>query len=74
MTFRSTASLSISISCSQIRIAVQPMARSERTVLLSRSLFPSILAVQNSRLVAGMERQRRQPCQKQPSKKTAMRR
>jgi len=73
MTFRSTASQSVSSSCSQIRIAVQPMARRARTALASRFLFPSIFAVQNSRLVLGMERQRRQPCQKQPSKKIARR-
>lgn len=71
MTFWSTAALSVLSSCSQIRIAVQPIARSTRTVLTSRALFPSIFAVQNFRLVAGIERQRRQPCQKQPSKKMA---
>ena len=71
MTLRSTASLSVSSSCSQILIVVHPIARSTRTTFLSRSLFPFIFAIQNAWLVTGMERQRRHPCQKQPSTKMA---
>lgn len=73
ITSRSTPSLLALSSCSQIRTTVQPIRRSARFVLLSRSLFPSIFAVQNSRLDVGMERHRRHPCQKQPSKKMARR-
>jgi hypothetical protein len=60
-------------SCSQTATTFQPMARSIRRTFLSRFLFLRILFNQNIRFVEGMERQRLQPCQKQPSKKIATR-
>jgi hypothetical protein len=73
MILRSTWSRWVFSSCSQILINCQPKALSSRPTFLSRLLFFSIFAVQNSRFVAGIERHRRQPCQKQPSKKIATR-
>ena len=71
--FLRTPSASIFSSCSQILITFQPIPRSVRPTLRSRFRFPSILAIQKARLVVGMERHRRHPCQKQPSKKIARR-
>jgi hypothetical protein len=58
-------------SCSQILITFQPAARNLELTRLSRFLLRRSLAIQNLRLATGIDRQRRQPCQKHPSRKTA---
>jgi hypothetical protein len=59
--------------CSQIRTTRQPLRRRARVTSRSRSLFRESLASQNFRRVAGMVPCLGQPCQKQPSTKTATR-
>ena len=60
-------------SCSQIRITRQPSFRKVRVTSRSRIRFPKSFFVQKSRLLAGVLECFRQPCQKQPSTKTASR-
>lgn len=56
-------------SCSHIRITVQPAVRSR--VSESRAMLPSIFVLQNSEFRLAGRWCSRQPCQKQPSTKTA---
>ena len=58
-------------SCSQIRSTRHPRERSVSVTRLSRALFASNLLFQNRRLLAGRLECFGQPCQKQPSTKTA---
>ena len=60
-------------SCSQIRITLQPRKRSSLVCARSRWMLRPILASQYGRFTTGMEPQRGQPCQKQPSTNTANR-
>lgn len=60
-------------SCSQKRRTVRPVARSALVVLRSRRRLRTIFAFQKAALVLGRWPQRGQPCQKQPSTKTASR-
>jgi len=57
--------------CSQTRRTLIPEDLKARVVRLSRCLFLSILALQNRGRVFGMWPHFLQPCQKQPSTKTA---
>lgn len=58
--------------CSQIRMTLQPFARSIRLTFLSRRTFASILFFQNSALLTGGRLlQCLQPCQKHPSTNNA---
>ena len=58
-------------SCSQTRITSQPRSRSRSLVSESRSIFARIFARQNCSLAFGHVPCSGQPCQKQPSTKTA---
>lgn len=58
--------------CSQMRITLQPRARSARSAFRSRRLLPWIFRVQNSARVTGSWKCFGQPCQKQPSAKIAI--
>ena len=60
-------------SCSQIRMTCTPIFPSNLPVRLSRCLFRSSFALQNCERVFGVWPHRGQPCQKQPSTKTATR-
>jgi len=60
-------------SCSQIRTILQPLLRKVLSTILSRFLFLRNLSVQNVLLVFGLDPCFGQPCQKQPSTKTATR-
>ncbi len=59
--------------CSHMRRTRQPRRRSSRFTSLSRLRFASILFCQNSLLLTGTLACFGQPCQKQPSTKTATR-
>ena len=58
-------------SCSQTRITSQPRSRSRSLVSASRSMLARIFARQNCSLAFGHVPCSGQPCQKQPSTKTA---
>ena len=58
-------------SCCQMRKTVQPSRRSVRFTIRSRALLRANFFRQNARLVAGLVACSGQPCQKQPSTKTA---
>ena len=58
-------------SCSQILNTFAPLCDSVRLTPLSRAVFRAILASQYARFCFGIRRQSLQPCQKQPSTKTA---
>ena len=58
-------------SCSQIRATLKLLFANSITLLRSRLTLRRILAAQNGELFFGMWPQRGQPCQKQPSTKTA---
>ena len=58
-------------SCSQTRITSQPRCRSRSLVFESRSMLARIFARQNCSLAFGHVPCSGQPCQKQPSTKTA---
>ncbi len=58
-------------SCSQTRITSQPRSRSRPLVSASRSMLARIFARQNCSLAFGHVPCSGQPCQKQPSTKTA---
>lgn len=58
-------------SCCQIRRTRRPRARRVRFTSRSRILFPASFLFQNSPFVVGCEACFGQPCQKQPSTKTA---
>lgn len=60
-------------SCSQILITLTPRLLSVRFICFALLMFPWIFATQYSRFCLGIRRHRRQPCQKQPSTKTARR-
>ena len=60
-------------SCCQIRTTRQPLLRRMRFTRWSRALFAESFFVQNGRLLAGVVQCFGQPCQKQPSTKTARR-
>jgi hypothetical protein len=60
-------------SCSQILITLTPSLASARFICLALLMFPWIFVRQYSRFCLGVRRHRRQPCQKQPSTKTARR-
>lgn len=60
-------------SCSQIRTTPQPLNRSSLDCARSRWILRAILAFQYGRFEDGIEPQRGQPCQKQPSTNTASR-
>jgi hypothetical protein len=60
-------------SCSQILITLTPSLASVRFICLALLMFPRIFVPQYSRFCLGIRRHRRQPCQKQPSTKTARR-
>lgn len=60
-------------SCSQIRSTRQPSRRSVRVTRRSRALFAASFRRQNAALFRGFVACRGQPCQKQPSTKTATR-
>lgn len=70
---RSARNASSFNSCSHSLSTDHPSARSLRATRTSRRRLAPILASQNRRFVRGIERQRRQPCQKHPSTKTARR-
>lgn len=58
-------------SCSQTRITSQPCSRSRSVVSASRSMLARIFARQNFSFAFGQVACLGQPCQKQPSTKTA---
>src|ERR1035437_1083190 len=60
-------------SCSQIRTTRQPARRSVRVTSRSRARLPDSFRRQNARLFLGLVARFGQPCQKQPSTKTASR-
>jgi hypothetical protein len=60
-------------SCSQMRATRKSLSRSLWRFARSRSILRWIFACQNGELVFGMWPHRGQPCQKQPSTKTAIR-
>jgi hypothetical protein len=71
--FFRTATSSTFNSCSHSRIEIHPSDFRSRTAVRSRFRLPTIFSSQNERLLAGIDRHFVQPCQKQPSKKTATR-
>lgn len=60
-------------SCSQMRATMKSLSRNLWMFARSRSILRWIFACQNGELVFGMWPHRGQPCQKQPSTKTAIR-
>lgn len=58
-------------SCSQILTTLMPPCERERLTSLPRATFLDILASQYARFSFGIRKQVLQPCQKQPSTKTA---
>jgi hypothetical protein len=66
-----TSATPLRSSCCQMRTTVQPKARSSALTCASRRMLPDSFSCQNAAFVLGFVACSGQPCQKQPSMKTA---